>query len=114
MDQYTAKLNNIRISPKKLTLVAALVRGMGANRAIENLDFVNKKGAKSVKKVLVSALNNAKNNFGANVNDLIIKEIYVTEAPTYKRGKAVSRGRYFQILKRGSNLNVTLANKNKS
>jgi len=111
MENLTSSGNNIRIAPQKLELIAEMVRGQDANTAIMKLGFVNKKGAKLISKVLKSAIANAENNFQISSDKLVIKEIYVTQALTYKRGIAVSRGRSREILKRGSNVTITLNQK---
>lgn len=111
MAEYKAKLNNLRISPRKVGLVIDLVRGMPVQTAITKLEFLNKKAAEPVRKLLKSAIANATNNFGAAESALSIKEIFVTQAETYKRGKPVSRGRYFQIMRQGSNITVVLESK---
>ena len=109
--EVIAKGNNLRISPKKLALIADLVRGKNAHKAIETLKFTQKKGAKLVNEVLNQGIANAKNNFGMDTQNLIIKEIFVNKGLDYKRGRPVARGRYFQIIKRGSNLTIKLKQK---
>jgi large subunit ribosomal protein L22 len=107
--EITTKLNNIRMSSQKLRLVANLVKKMSVEEALAQLDFCNKKGAHYIKKALQTAIANAKELNSAKRKNLKIKDIFVNEAVTYKRGKAVSRGRYFKILKRGSNLTIKLS-----
>ena len=99
---------NIRISPKKANLVAGLVRRKNAEEALNILKFTPKKGAKILYKVLHSAVANAENNFKQKREALVIKEIIVTQAPTYKRSVPVSRGRVHPILKRNSHITVTV------
>lgn len=105
---YTAKLNNVRISPQKLRLVVNLVKTMPVEQALVQLRFLNKKGSKYVKDAIKSASASAKELDNVKASNLVIKEIFVNAAPTYKRGIAVSKGRYHRILKRGSNLTVKL------
>ncbi len=109
MDNYTAKISNLRMSPQKVGLVIDMVRGKSAKQAIDILEHTNKYAAKPVQKLITAALANASHNFSAAVNDLVVKEIFVSPATMLKRGKAVSRGRFFKILKRGSNLTVKLS-----
>ena len=104
-----AILRQIRIAPKKANLVAALARNHKAVEAVQILKFTPKRGAKILKKVIESAMANAKSNFKQNVNDLFIKEIIVTEGTTYKRSMPVSRGRSHPIMKRTSHITVKLA-----
>ncbi|MFA5820897.1 MAG: 50S ribosomal protein L22 [Candidatus Gracilibacteria bacterium] len=103
-----AILRQIRIAPKKANLVAALARNHKAVEAVQILKFTPKRGAKILKKVIESAMANAKSNFKQNVNDLFIKEIIVTEGTTYKRSMPVSRGRSHPIMKRTSHITVKL------
>ncbi|MFW5702867.1 MAG: 50S ribosomal protein L22 [Candidatus Dojkabacteria bacterium] len=104
----TAKYNNVRIGSRKLRLVADLVRGMSVEEAVLQLENLDKKAAGIVLKTLNSAVANAKDKSNAAAKDLAIGEIFVTEAMRYKRGRAVSRGRYFRITKPGSNLTIKL------
>jgi large subunit ribosomal protein L22 len=101
-------LRQIRISPKKVNLVAALVRHKKVTDAISILKFTPKKSALVLKKVIESAAANAENNFKQNKDDLYIKEIIVTEGTTLKRSIPVSRGRTHPILKRTAHITVKL------
>lgn len=106
-----AILRQIRISPKKANLVAALVRNKKALEAMDILKFTRKKSAPIIKKVLQSAIANAENNYKQDKESLYLKEIVVTEGPTYKRSVPVSRGRMHPILKRTSHITVKLESK---
>jgi large subunit ribosomal protein L22 len=99
-------LKNARISPKKLNIVAGMVRGEKTVDALNQLKFTPKKGAKILYKLITSAVANATNNFDQNEENLFIKEIMVTKGITLKRGLPVSRGRYHPILKRNTNIHV--------
>lgn len=101
----------IRMSPRKVRLVIDLIRDMNAAEALETLNFVNKAAAKPVYKTLKSAVSDAENNFDKDVEKLFVVEARVDEAPTLKRGRAVSRGRYHQILKRASHIVIGVAEK---
>ncbi|MBD3360343.1 50S ribosomal protein L22 [Candidatus Peregrinibacteria bacterium] len=101
-----AVLRRIRISPKKANLVAALVRKRKVSEALDILEFTPKRAAKILKKVIKSATANAKTNFKQDEENLMIKEIIVTEGPTYRRSIPVSRGRVHPILKRTSHITV--------
>ncbi|MBD3330396.1 50S ribosomal protein L22 [Candidatus Peregrinibacteria bacterium] len=109
-----AILRQVRISPKKANLIAALVRTKSINEAVDILKFTNKKPAPVLKKLIESAAANAENNFQQNKDDLYIKEIIVTQGPTYKRGIPVSRGRVHPLLKRTSHITVSLALKDEA
>ncbi len=108
-----AILRQVRISPKKANLVAALVRNKKVSEACDILKFTPKKAAPILKKIIESASANAENNFKQNKDELYIKEIIVTEGPTYKRSIPVSRGRVHPILKRTSHITVTTEVKEK-
>ena len=101
-----AVLRNVRISPKKANLVAGLVRGKQVDAALMQLKFTPKKAAGILYKVIKSASSNAENNFKQSPEKLFIREIVVTEGPTYKRGRSVSRGRMHRIRKRTSHITV--------
>ncbi len=103
-----AILRQIRISPKKANLIASLVRGKKVSEAIDTLSFTPKKAAPIIKKLLESAAANAENNFKQSKESLMIKEIIVTEGPTYKRRVEISKGRAHPILKRTSHITVKL------
>lgn len=103
-----SKAKNVRMSPRKARLIIDVIRGLNAEEMSEKLQFVNKAGALHVKKVLDSALANAKNNFDRETKEMIIKEARVDEAFTLKRGKPVSKGRYHRIFKRNSHIIIGL------
>ncbi len=104
-----AKLKGARISAQKARLVADQIRGMPVEKADELLNFSNKKGAQIVRKVLLSAVANAENNVGADIDELSVSRIFVDEGPTLKRGQARAKGRYTRILKRTSHITVIVA-----
>lgn len=101
-----AVLKNIRISPKKANLVAGMIRGENVNSALSRLQHTPKKAAKILYKVVASAAANAENNFKQKAEKLYIKEIVVTEGPSYKRSVSISRGRMHPRKKRTSHITV--------
>lgn len=101
----------IRISPKKLALIADLVRGMGVDEALDFLKATPKKAALPLYKAVNSAVSNAEMNNNQDRSQLYIAKIMVNRGPTLKRGIPISRGRYHRILKRTSHLNVELSTK---
>lgn len=103
-----AYAKNIRISPKKLRVVAEVIRGMNAQEALDFLKFAPKKGAGMLHKVTASAVANALNNDNQKLEDLYIDTLIVTKGIVYKRGRPVSRGRMHPILKRTSNVRLEL------
>ena len=103
-----AHLKNVRISPKKVNLVADLVRKMQVNQAISLLDYTPKKAARILRKLIASAAANAKNNNSKNVDTLSIAEIKVSKGLTIKRFNPISRGRAHPINKFCSHIHVIL------
>jgi large subunit ribosomal protein L22 len=107
--QAVAKLRFARISAQKGRLVADQIRGLPVEQALNVLTFSNKKSAAMMKKVLDSAVANAENNEGADVDELKVKAVWVDEGPTMKRIRARAKGRAARILKRTSHITVTVA-----
>ena len=106
--EVVAIAKNIRISPKKVRLVVDQIKKMKPHDAIAILDFTPKSSAMPLKKVVKSAMANARNNFGLDDETLKFKTLIVEEGPVFKRVRAVSRGRAHAILKRTSHIKVTL------
>lgn len=104
-----AILRQVRISPKKANLIAGMVRTKKVQDALDFLNFLPKKGAKIIAKVIKSASANAENNFNQDKDKLIISKILVTKGPTLKRGVSASRGRVAPILKRTSHVTVEVS-----
>lgn len=100
---------NLRISSKKVNLVADLVRGQPVEQAINFLRFTPKKSAKPLMEAIKSAVANATQNFKQDKKDLYISKIVVNEGSTLKRHRPVSRGRSHPILKRTSHITVEVA-----
>jgi large subunit ribosomal protein L22 len=98
----------IRIAPTKARLVAELIKGKPVDDALTLLKFVRKKGARLVSKVLRSALANAEQNSGIDVDTLYVKRIFVDGGPTLKRWRPRAMGRANRILKRSSHITVIL------
>ncbi len=99
---------NIRISPRKVNLVAALIQGKNAEESSVLLSRIPKKAAAIIKKVLDSALANAKHNDGANTSNLVVKRILALKAPMLKRFRPISRGRAAPLLKRTAHIRIEL------
>ena len=94
---------------RKVRLVADLIRNKTALEAMDILRFKSKKAAAEVvMKTLKSAIANATNNFGMDKKNLIVVKVLVDDAPVFKRGRAISRGRYHQILKRNCHVLIGL------
>lgn len=101
-----AMTRNIRVSPQKLNLVAQMVRGKKVSVAINELTFSRKRIAGDVLKTLNSAIANAENNHGLDIDNLIISEAYVGKNLVMKRWKPRARGRVGRILKPFSQLTI--------
>ena len=99
---------NIRISPKKLRVIAEVVRGKKVEEALSFLKFAPKKGADILYKILHSAMKNAEHNDNQKASDLYLDTLIITKGIVYKRGRPVSRGRMHPILKRTSNITLEL------
>jgi large subunit ribosomal protein L22 len=107
--QAEATLKHARVSAQKARLVADQIRGMHVEQALNLLEFSTKKSAGIVKKILESAVANAENNEGADIDELKVSEVQVNEGPTMKRIRARAKGRASRILKRTSHITVTVA-----
>jgi large subunit ribosomal protein L22 len=96
----------LRVSPQKLNLLAQLIRGKKVDRALADLEFSRKRIAHEVKKTLESAIANAENNHGLDVDDLIVSQAFVGKAMVMKRFSARARGRASRIEKPFANLTI--------
>lgn len=103
-----AQVKHIRISPRKVRLVTDVVRGMNTGEALNQLTFVNKRAVLPVRKLIESAIANAKNNFNLSESNLFVKEIRVDEGRTMKRWMPRARGRATPIRKRTSHISLIL------
>lgn len=106
--QVVAQLNNLRIAPRKVRLVAQAIKGMDALVAKHQLNYVIKKSSKPITKLLDSALANAHNNFGLVKDNLFIKDIVVNEGPKLKRFRPKGFGMASPIEKKTSHIKVVL------
>ena len=104
-----AKARMIRVSPRKLNLLAESIRGLKAGKAVAQLTFSKKRVAEEAKKVLLSAIANAENNHNMDVDRLVVKEAYVGKAMVMKRFQSGAKGRANRIIKPFSNMTVVVA-----
>ena len=113
LDHTEAKavINRLRISPRKLNLVAGLIRGMDVNQALTQLSFSGKRIANDVRKALQSAIANAENNHNLNVDSLYVKEAYVGKNLVMKRMHTRGRGKSARIFKPFANLTLIVREK---
>ncbi|WP_274757316.1 50S ribosomal protein L22 [Pseudemcibacter aquimaris] len=107
-NEAKAELRMVRISPQKLNLVAGLIRGLKVEKALANLTFSKKRISTDVKKLLESAIANAENNHGLDVDNLVVAEASVGKAMVMKRFRARARGRGAKILKPFSNMRIVV------
>ncbi len=106
-----AVARNLRVSPRKLNLVAGLIRGKKVDTALADLEFSRKRIAQDVKKCVMSAVANAENNHGLDVNDLVVSEAFVGKNLVMKRFAARGRGRASSIEKPFAQLTVIVRQK---
>lgn len=106
--EVVAESKYIRISPRKVRLVANVIRHLPVEEVLGILSATNKKAAKPLLDTLKQGIGNAVNNFKLNKENLVIKEIQIGEGPVFKRWQAVSRGQAHRILKRTSHIRLVL------
>jgi len=106
-----AKLKHLRIAPRKVRLVADLVRGKMALESLVVLNYVTKRAAGPMAKLLQSAIVNAKNNFELDENILYISKLTVDEGPKLKRWRPRAMGRAYPIQKKTSHITIILKEK---
>jgi large subunit ribosomal protein L22 len=107
-NEAVARARMIRVSPRKLNLVAASIRGKTAEKALAELAFSKRRIAHDVRKVLESAIANAENNHQLDVDRLVVAEATVGKAFVMKRFRARARGRVGKLLKPWANLTVVV------
>ncbi|MEM7174813.1 MAG: 50S ribosomal protein L22 [Chlamydiota bacterium] len=109
MQEAVAKTKFARISPRKVRPYAAIIRGMSAEKALVQLSYTKSKGARMLKKTLVSAIANAETRFdGIQRRDLAVKEVRIDQGPVLKRAKSKCRGGRVPILKRMSHFTIVV------
>jgi len=112
MVEVVAKLRSARVSSQKARLVANQIRGKQAEEALDILSFDLQKSAPIIKKLLESAIANAENNEGLDIDRLFIATIFVDQSFTMKRIRPRARGRADRYLKRNCNIKLTLKEMN--
>lgn len=111
MTLVTAQLNNYRQSPRKVRLVADVIRGKKASVALDHLTFTTKRASLALITLLKSAIANATNNHGFAIDSLVVKEVRVDEGVIMYRRMPRARGSAFPIRKRTSKVKVVLESK---
>lgn len=106
--EIVAKSKSVRVSPRKVRLIADAVKKMSINDAVRNLEVIKKRGAYPLLKSLKSAVANAINNTKLSEEKLFIKAIDIVEGPSFKRFHASTRGRIHPYKKRSSHIRVVL------
>jgi large subunit ribosomal protein L22 len=107
-NEAMGKLRLLRTSPRKLNLVAASIRGLAVQRALNELEFSPKRIAKDVRKALYAAISNAENNHSLDIDSLIVAEAFVGKNLTMKRFSARARGRAGRIDKPFSEITIVV------
>lgn len=107
--EVTAKLKNASLSAQKCRLVADMIRSMNVSKALDVLRFTPKKGAGLMLKILESAIANAENNNGADIDELKVTTVLVDEAATLKRISPRAKGRANRISKRNCHITIKVS-----
>ena len=110
-NEARAKVVSLRISPRKLNLVAQSIRGLSVQRALNELEFSAKRIAIDVRKALYSAISNAENNHSLDIDSLVVAEAYVGKNLTLKRFSPRAMGRATPIIKRTTQLTIVVDRK---
>ena len=110
--QTQAILKFVRLSPKKARPIADLVRGKKVDEALNILKFSTRKPAMVIRKVLESAIANAENNHGADVDELKVAEIFIDQGPVLKRIMPRAKGRADRIVKPTSHITIRVSDGN--
>ena len=105
-NEAMAILRMLRTSPQKLNLVAGMIRGKKVDKAIADLTFSKRRIANDVLKCLQSAIANAENNHGLDVDELVVAEAWCGKNLTLKRGRPRARGRFGKIMKPFSEITI--------
>lgn len=107
--EVTARLKGASMSAQKARLVADMIRNMNVSKALDVLKFTPKKGAQLILKLLESAIANAENNDGADIDELRVGMICVDEAATLKRISPRAKGRANRICKRTCHITIKVS-----
>jgi large subunit ribosomal protein L22 len=115
--QFFAVLKNCPTSPRKMRLVADMIRGIEVNRALDLLKFSSKEASRRLEKLLMSAIANwQQKNEGVRIEDtkLYVKEIFVDSARMLKRISTAPQGRAYRVRKRSNHVTLVLGNLNEN
>ena len=110
--EVKAVAKHIPISPRKMRMVVDVVRGMSAEQALDTLRFMPQRAAEPVYKLIQSAVANAEENYGLEVEELEVNSIYADDGPRHRKspygGRFAGRGRFRPIMRRSSHITVVL------
>ena len=113
--EVRASVKHVPISPQKVRLVVNAIRGMNAEDALDQLRFMPQKAAEPIYKLVASAVANAEENFGLEIDELMVSRIYADDGPRRRKapygGRFAGRGRFRPIVRRWSHITVVLAEK---
>ncbi len=107
--EVSASLKNAALSAQKGRLVADMIRALEVSKAVDVLKFTQKKAARIMLKLLESAIANAENNNGVDIDELYISKISVDEAASFKRIRARAKGRANRIIKRNCHITIKVS-----
>jgi large subunit ribosomal protein L22 len=107
--EVSASLKNAALSAQKGRLVADMIRAVEVSKAVDILKFTQKKGARLILKLLESAIANAENNNGVDIDELYVRTICVDEAASFKRTSARAKGRANRIIKRNCHITIKVS-----
>lgn len=109
--EVMAVTRSVRISPRKMRLVADTIRGLPVKTALQTLSILKKRAVLPIEKTVRSALSNALHNAKADENKLIVKRIEISQGPFLKRQRPSTRGRVHPYKKRSSHITIILSEK---
>jgi large subunit ribosomal protein L22 len=111
--EVKAVARHIPMSTRKVRLVVDAVRGMGAGQALDTLRFMPQRAAEPVFKLISSAVANAEENYGLEIDELVVSRIFADEGPRHRKapygGRFAGRGRFRPIVRQSSHITVVLA-----
>ena len=113
-NEAVAKAINLRVSPRKLNLVAQSIRGLKVQRALNELEFSAKRISRDVRKALYSAISNAENNHNLDIDNLVVAEAFVGKNITMKRFSPRARGRANRIEKPFAEITIVVRELNEA
>ncbi len=104
-----ARLRYIRIAPRKLRIIANMIRGKDVTSAINSLRFMNKSGSREIFKLLVSAVANAEDQGDIDIDNLVVSQVYVDQGPVLRRWRPRAMGRATRVQKKTSHVFVEVS-----